>query len=168
MIRLLRDERWLDDILIKAESGVSVASNYEILEIANLLGSPEHRHEFQIQAIESRRFPRTPSIEARKEVGGNSKKIGDKKSYVETLLVTKLWREASSPLAQARPTLPFPPEEGGGDAGAGADAGLLVGAGLEAGGLVAAGLAGAEDELGRGLQRLESRLLWAMAWWWPS
>jgi len=53
----------LDDILVKAESGVSVASLYETLEIGNLLGSPEHRRKVQTKGIRSRRFPRTPSID---------------------------------------------------------------------------------------------------------
>ena len=147
---------------------MSVARLYETFEIGNLLGSPEHRREFQTKGIRSSRFPWTPSINTEKEVGGNSKEIGGKKSYVETLLVTKFLRAASSPLAQARPTLPLP-EEGGGVDAAGVDAGCGEEVGLGAawscltGVWVAGGLA--EEELGRGLQRLVSaRFLRAMAW----
>lgn len=100
-------------------------------------------------------------------MGGNSKKIGGNKPYVETLLVTKFLRALSSPLAQARPTLP-PPEAGAGDAGGGVDAaGLLVVVGVGAGWFCLGGweAVGAEDELGRALQRLGvARFLRAMAW----
>ena len=99
---------------------------------------------------------------------GKKKNRREKKSHEETLPVTKFLREPSSPLAQARPTLPLP-DEGGGAAGAGAgvEAGL-VGVGVGAGWTCLGGVgleAGGEEEVGRGLQRLESaRFLWAMAW----
>jgi len=100
-------------------------------------------------------------------VGIKDRRRRRKKSHVETLLVTKFLRDPSSPLAQARPTLPLPAEAGGA-AGAGVEAGLVVagfGAGWSCLGGVGLETGGEEEETGRGLQRLESaRFLCAMAW----
>lgn len=58
-------------ILVKAQRGVGIARLDELLEIGNLLGSPEHRRELQTKGISPSRFPWAPRIDAENMVGGS-------------------------------------------------------------------------------------------------
>jgi hypothetical protein len=50
---------------------VGIARLDELLEIGNLLGSPEHRRELQTKGISPSRFPWAPRIDAENMVGGS-------------------------------------------------------------------------------------------------
>lgn len=122
------------NLLVEASDVSCIAGLDELVEVIELLGTPEHRDEVNLGVVvQNGRLVRRPSVNTVRTLIRYHSGARYLKTYAETLPTIQLASSLSLGLAQAIPTLP-PPLAGvdGGGAGAGAGAGSGEGAGAGA------------------------------------